>query len=101
MLDPKAAVARAVVAFGVLEHTEDDVVCLVTDRVNGNLQSGTVRIEDVLPHFALGDHLVAGQAARRRRVEIGIEEERGGGTEGTVRKAFQSSDVQVAAAERG
>ena len=52
-------------------------------------------------HLAFRNHLAAGQAGGVGGVQIGLEEERGGGAERAIGEAFEAADVEHVAAEAG
>jgi len=86
---------------GLLVHVQDQVIGLVADSVDGDLQAGLVGPHDVLPHAALRYHLAGRKPCGSGRIQVRREEQRRGGTQGAVGKAFQDPHPELLIAGGG
>ena len=84
----------AVGAHGLLEDVEDQVIGLVADGVHGHLQAGAVGLAGCAGASCPRESSRRWRGRGVRRVEVGLEEQRGGGAERAVGEALQAADVE-------
>src|SRR5579884_3903509 len=73
VLDAEAAVCWTSRASDVLKHIEHSRDRRVTDGMHTELQSGAIGALQSFEHLLRRLHLVAEQAARVRRIDVGLE----------------------------
>ena len=101
VLDPEPTIPVSILRRHLRIEVENLAIGPIANRVDGNLQSGSIRSAQVGKHARDRNHLLARQPTGCRLVEVRSEEERRGRAEGAIRKAFEPPDAQAISAKMG